>query len=601
MERREEGKECKRRKSGGSNRINKKAAVRQNGRLRRIWFSSWWPVLLVIVLFLAAGTWFVYQVKEVMDQELLSAFADTYIETARQISEGYEREAQVDSEEAYEYAMAAMEWGVNQGNYSEEIGVSLCNAQGELLAERGEPTLYLEHTDNTETEDTLTRHYRCADPRMEQQVMEAYAGWLEQTEPKAPNPVVRIDEAWISGNVCYPVRVNIYSASREVEEYSTITFHLLETVIAEDDLVPEDALHLTNLDLNRDGSSMDEVRARVVDARETGTYYPTRICWWDDDFPKMSETIRKNVFPNMSNSEDSYAKALSRQSVVWDESGQSYAAVVIPIHLGREPYYFVLVRKEQRNTVLDSYVVLGWMTGILLSALIALVIARGFASAMRKEQELVSRQREYTNALAHDLKTPLMAISGYAENLQANGNPEKSEHYYEAIFSNIQYMQQLITDMLSLARLQQSGESLSRQEIDLRRLAETITADFDGELSEKNLHLTIEGNGQMEADPKLLERAVRNLVENAVKFSPAGEDLHIRLADRFIQITNTGVTLPKELWDTVFQPFVKGDDVRGRESGTGLGLAIVRDIAELHGFQCRLECGEQETTVILEG
>lgn len=601
MERREEGKECKRRKSGGSNRINKKAAVRQNGSLRRIWFSSWWPVLLVIVLFLAAGTWFVYQVKEVMDQELLSAFADTYIETARQISEGYEREAQVDSEEAYEYAMAAMEWGVNQGNYSEEIGVSLCNAQGELLAERGEPTLYLEHTDNTETEDTLTRHYRCADPRMEQQVMEAYAGWLEQTEPKAPNPVVRIDEAWISGNVCYPVRVNIYSASREVEEYSTITFHLLETVIAEDDLVPEDALHLTNLDLNRDGSSMDEVRARVVDARETGTYYPTRICWWDDDFPKMSETIRKNVFPNMSNSEDSYAKALSRQSVVWDESGQSYAAVVIPIHLGREPYYFVLVRKEQRNTVLDSYVVLGWMTGILLSALIALVIARGFASAMRKEQELVSRQREYTNALAHDLKTPLMAISGYAENLQANGNPEKSEHYYEAIFSNIQYMQQLITDMLSLARLQQSGESLSRQEIDLRRLAETITADFDGELSEKNLHLTIEGNGQMEADPKLLERAVRNLVENAVKFSPAGEDLHIRLADRLIQITNTGVTLPKELWDTVFQPFVKGDDVRGRESGTGLGLAIVRDIAELHGFQCRLECGEQETTVILEG
>lgn len=601
MERREEGKECKRRKSGGSNRINKKAAVRQNGSLRRIWFSSWWPVLLVIVLFLAAGTWFVYQVKEVMDQELLSAFADTYIETARQISEGYEREAQVDSEEAYEYAMAAMEWGVNQGNYSEEIGVSLCNAQGELLAERGEPTLYLEHTDNTETEDTLTRHYRCADPRMEQQVMEAYAGWLEQTEPKAPNPVVRIDEAWISGNVCYPVRVNIYSASREVEEYSTITFHLLETVIAEDDLVPEDALHLTNLDLNRDGSSMDEVRARVVDARETGTYYPTRICWWDDDFPKMSETIRKNVFPNMSNSEDSYAKALSRQSVVWDESGQSYAAVVIPIHLGREPYYFVLVRKEQRNAVLDSYVVLGWMTGILLSALIALVIARGFASTMRKEQELVSRQREYTNALAHDLKTPLMAISGYAENLQANGNPEKSDHYYEAIFSNIQYMQQLITDMLSLARLQQSGESLSRQEIDLRRLAETITADFDGELSEKNLHLTIEGNGQMEADPKLLERAVRNLVENAVKFSPAGEDLHIRLADRFIQITNTGVTLPKELWDTVFQPFVKGDDVRGRESGTGLGLAIVRDIAELHGFQCRLECGEQETTVILEG
>lgn len=161
-------------------------------------------------------------------------------------------------------------------------------------------------------------------------------------------------------------------------------------------------------------------------------------------------------------------------------------------------------------------------------------------------------------------------------------------------------MNRLIMDMLSLARLQRPREVLCREQVDLRKMAEVVTGSFEQEMSEKNLHLEIEGKGYMEGDPQLLERAYRNLVENAVKYSPAGEAVRIQLADDFIQITNTGVTLPKEKWNAVFQPFVKGDEARERETGIGLGLAIVKDIAELHGFQCSLECTGQTTTVTLK-
>lgn len=595
-EKKERKKDSRSKRTKGQEKLN----------IRRLWFSAWWPVLLVVVLFLAVGTSFVYQVQNVMDQELLTTYTDTNVQELEQIRENYEQKAQVNPEAAYEYAMAALEWHVNMGYYS-ELGVSLCNSRGEVVAERGRPTLYLEYPGNPDAGDSISYYYR-SDPDMEQQVMEVYAECVQQPDFEVFPPRVRIDEAYIGNNVCYPIRVNIYSSSREMAgEDITVTYHLKETVTAEKDQIPEDALHLTNLDLIQNGSNINitEEIARTADARKAGTYYITHIYMPDENLPKMSETIRKYLFSDTDidalDEGGNYENYISSQCVVWDEDNQVYDAVVMPIYLGSESYYFILLHQQKRNGIVDSYVALGWIIGILFSALIALAITRGFVRTMRKEQELVRRQREYTNALAHDLKTPLMAISGYAENLQANGNPEKSGHYYEAIFSNIQYMQRLITDMLNLAQLRQSKVNLTKEAIDLRRLMEAVTADFEQEVSEKGLYLTIEGSGQMEADSQLLERAIRNLIENAVKFSPAGEALHIRLADRFIQITNTGVTLPKEMWDTVFQPFVKGDEVRERESGTGLGLAIVKDIAELHGFQCRLECGEQETTVILEG
>ena len=243
---------------------------------------------------------------------------------------------------------------------------------------------------------------------------------------------------------------------------------------------------------------------------------------------------------------------------------------------------------------------MAWGLGILFSAFIALVIAKGFARTMKKEQELAYRQRDYTNALAHDLKTPLMAISGYTENLQANVNPDNQKHYYEAIYSNIDYMNRLIIDMLGLARLQDTEGKICKERIDLRRLTEAVTSCFEQKLVEKNLDLEIEGNGYVDADPQLLERTFKNLVENAVKYSPAGKSVRIRLSDSFFQITNTGVILPREKWDAVFQPYVKGDEVRERESGVGLGLAIVKDVARLHGFQCRLECTQWATTVTME-
>lgn len=570
----------------------------------RIWFSSWWPVLLVVVLFLAVGTSVVYQIQAMLEEQQIASTVDTQRDAFNEIQYNYDREALLNPETAHENAVAALEWYVNLSFYGEDMGVYLCERRGDVIAER-EPALYLSHAENLEDENVVMRYYRCADKDMEQQVFEAYEAWKKKMGADDLQVVVRIDEAYLSGTECYPVRVNIYYLTQEQEA----CFRLQETITAKTNLAVEDGIHLTNLDIVEDGDdlTLTGMGRKISEAKEAGIYYPTNMNFGEEDLPKLSENMKEMLFPNeeledtdASDEIMTYESVSASHNELRGEDNKMYKVIVMPVFLGDQQYNFVFLKEKQGGNLTDLYIALGWMLGILFSAFIALVIAKGFARTMKKEQELVCRQRDYTNALAHDLKTPLMAISGYTENLQSNMNPEKQEHYYEAIYSNIDYMSRLIMDMLSLARLQRPEENVCKERIELRNLAEMVTDCFERELEEKNLYLEIQGTGYMEADPQLMERALKNLIENAVKYSPAGEAIRIRLEDDFIQITNTGVTLPKEKWNAVFQPYVKGDEARERESGIGLGLAIVKDIVELHGFQCSLECTEQATIVTVK-
>ncbi len=572
----------------------------------RIWFSCWWPVLLIVVLFLTAGTLIVHQIQSMLREEHLASLVDMHQNEFVQIQADYDREAPNNPEAAYESAVTALKWHANSGFASEDImGVYLCNSRGEVVAKR-ENALYLIHNEMYDNNNSITRYYQCADKELEQRVLDAYEAWVNKADPAAPKPLLRIDEAYIAGNKCYPVRTNIYSADKaESQDDPGVYFHLQETITAEKSPEAENGLHLTGLDIVNDGDGVGEIGAKLSQAIESESYYATNINLWDSEIPELSEDMKKAIFYN--NSTDNAAasdavityRAVSASSMkLKGTDGKTYDGAVIPVCIGSDIYYFVLLGKEHRGITTGLY--MAWGLGILFSAFIALVIAKGFARIIRKEQELVCRQRDYTNALAHDLKTPLMAISGYTENLQANVNPANQKHYYEAIFSNIDYMNRLIMDMLSLARLQKTEGNLCKERIDLRNLTETVVTCFEQKLAEKNMDLKLEGSGFVDADPRLLERAFKNLVENAVKYSPEGESIRILLSDSFFQITNTGIILPDEKRNAVFQPYVKGDEVRERESGIGLGLAIVKDIAELHGFRCRLECTGQATTVTME-
>lgn len=221
----------------------------------------------------------------------------------------------------------------------------------------------------------------------------------------------------------------------------------------------------------------------------------------------------------------------------------------------------------------------------------------------RKRLEMERYYRHTAAALAHDLKTPLAAISGYAQNLQENVHTEKREHYAEAIIKNINHMSTSIEDMLELARLQNVKVKLSKETVDMEELTKEILEPLQGLLEEKELTVDINGSMHTYADRALIKRAVSNLLSNAINYTPIGENIYVFMENREYQIINTGVLITKEELKELKKSFVKVDESRGNKAGNGIGLTIVDEIMKLHDFKWRIESDvdKKEVKVSIDG
>ena len=223
-------------------------------------------------------------------------------------------------------------------------------------------------------------------------------------------------------------------------------------------------------------------------------------------------------------------------------------------------------------------------TGIifLIEFLIAALIAKIMHMKYRKAYEMNEYRRNLTAALAHDLKSPLTAISGYAENLRENIHTEKRETYADAILENTQYMDKIIADVLNLAKLERMQPD-QKTEVDLKQLADDALARYAEQISEKQLTYSCTGSCAVKGNEPMLAQAIGNLIDNAVHYTPNGGSIEIRASEKGFAIRNDAADIPDP--ETVCEPLVKGDTARTSRSGSGMGLAIVRQIMQLHKYR----------------
>ena len=198
-------------------------------------------------------------------------------------------------------------------------------------------------------------------------------------------------------------------------------------------------------------------------------------------------------------------------------------------------------------------------------------------------------RRNMTNAMAHDLKTPLMAMSGYAENLLANVHTDKRQQYAEAISENVRRMNGMIEQMLEIDRLEtgkrRKGEKL--ESVDMAELFRKVVEENEVAIQRKNMVVTFEGNCTLNADMESMKRVAENLVTNAVRHGMKNGIIDIEMADRKVTISNTtDDVLPDDI-DSLWDPYVKGSGSR-TGGGSGLGLFVVKTILDKYGLKGRL-------------
>ena len=207
-------------------------------------------------------------------------------------------------------------------------------------------------------------------------------------------------------------------------------------------------------------------------------------------------------------------------------------------------------------------------------------------------------RRNLTASLAHDLKSPLMAVSSYSENLVNDVQPEKKQHYAQAIYENSQYMDDIISNVLELSELEKGGKP-KRRKLDLTETAKMLLAAMQKELDARGLKASVSGSCTVKANPEMLTQAIRNLLDNAVKYTPEGGSITVTGENHTLSIVNDiaeeAVSDPQRLSEA----FVKGDKARSNRMGTGLGLSIVWQIAAQNKLQLHIDSSEYQFRVRL--
>ena len=214
------------------------------------------------------------------------------------------------------------------------------------------------------------------------------------------------------------------------------------------------------------------------------------------------------------------------------------------------------------------------------------------AASVEKDRQL---ERRLTTDVAHELRTPLMAIQATVEAM-VDGVYEADEERLVTVNSEVQRLSRLVDALLKLSRLENRTTPMKEEIVDVGELIEGIVSTHEMFVSDSGLTMTYhaEPNVYVVGDPDMIRQATANLISNAVRYTPEGGhiDVTVKRGDIMasIAVKDTGIGLTREEAKMVFSRFWRADAGRTRESGgLGVGLAVVKEIVDRHGGWVQVE------------
>jgi PAS domain S-box-containing protein len=217
----------------------------------------------------------------------------------------------------------------------------------------------------------------------------------------------------------------------------------------------------------------------------------------------------------------------------------------------------------------------------------------------RDAAEEASRSKsEFVANISHELRTPLQAILGFSElGAARSGDKPKLAGMFSDIHSSGQRMLGLVNDLLDVSKIESAVGTFHLERCDLRGVVNSVLRELDPLLGKRGLRLALKAGDEpliSKVDPARIHQAVRNVVANAIKFSPEGGELRIDCMgsvgdEAVIAVADRGPGIPPAELESIFEAFVQSSHTKDGSGGTGLGLAISRKIVEIHGGRITVE------------
>ena len=233
----------------------------------------------------------------------------------------------------------------------------------------------------------------------------------------------------------------------------------------------------------------------------------------------------------------------------------------------------------------------GVFLGLLILFAGSYYFYRKVSKCVSEESEKQVKQRNIIFAnISHDLKNPMASVLGFARALEEdNVSEEEKKAVYRLICDKSTQMNDMILKMFHYAKMESDGYSLSLKKEDISAVLRNIIADRYSEIEKHKIDLDIDiPDDTVEAmvDTAEFSRVINNLITNALRHNDMGIGLLVSLKKKeneiLISVADTGVAIPKESYENIFEPFQCSDESRQKKDGSGLGLAISKRIVELH-------------------
>ncbi len=421
--------------------------------------------------------------------------------------------------------------------------------------------------------------------------------------------------------------------------YSIVVRH----AVAEDNSVLADKMFGLSADLRENGP---EILGKELAARRAGEHTAYWIRILDSqgnviaETPHMDRLIPPQIFPAGREP----AEAL-RSRKDYRTLGKLFSLVAFNEHPTGNAYTLQLAQDRssdeqvERNFALLFIAVL--FGGVVASAFIAIVVTRRGLRPLRQMTESLGRigpdqlkQRigsigwprelqplaiafdqmltrlddsftrlsQFSADLAHELRTPIANMLGEAQ--VALTRDRTAADYRETVESTVaecERLSRIVDNLLFVARVDAAREPIARKQFDARAEVEKIAEFYQTVADDHHVTITCSGNGQIYADPDLFERAVGNLLDNALRFTPDNGSIEIALrqhdANFEVAIRDNGCGIAAQHLPRVFDRFYRAESSRGSD-GAGLGLALVKSIVDLHGGSANIESELGRGTIV---
>lgn len=301
---------------------------------------------------------------------------------------------------------------------------------------------------------------------------------------------------------------------------------------------------------------------------------------------------------NISDSYDNYQKTVALY--IRDSNTPYYLDISMPLQPVDEATTVIL---DLMPIIIGVAIVLSIITSYAFSKW----VTKPLIDIIESERMQEAKRKEFIATISHELKTPITIISGQLEGMIYNiGKYKDRDTYLQKSYDSTQELKTLVEEMIQVSKFEILEKKSESKEFDLNSLINKLIKRQMYLIEEKELKLDVKYQSEIfiNADEERIAKAINNLINNAIKYSPENADLLIRLYKKenaILEIENTGITIDEKHKDKLFKPFYRVEKSRNRKTGgSGLGLYIVSQILREHGFKYNIKNGRNSVIFIIE-